>query len=219
VALLAAFSRFLPPIDPRKDLLMNWKIAAVFAAGLAVGCAANGPSTTAKPASPAAEKSPMGNPFSDRPGGGLAASLQTPLVIDRADLRIGTTVQFDHLPTASELNDLNQLLGIAHVVLSLPTWPDNLDQLKALDYLPEETDVIVILPDYPPSRAAAEAWNYLGSRIRMIVVVDQPPVTAAVVNDLNTMRHLERVIAQMDMPSRSGFERLQAPLSFRKIVR
>jgi len=198
---------------------MNWKIAAVFAAGLAVGCAANGPSTTATPAgSPAAEKSPLGSPFADRPGGGLAASLQTPLVIDRADLRIGTTVQFDHLPTASDLNDLNQLLGIAHVVLSLPTWPEDLQLLKALDYLPEETDVIVILPDYPPSRAAAEAWNYLGSRIRMIVVVDKPPVTAAVVTDLNTMRHLERVIAQLDDPQRTGFERLQAPLSFRKIV-
>ena len=195
---------------------MNWKIAAVFAAGLAVGCAANGPSTTAKPASPA-EKSPLGSPFSERTGS-LAASLQTPLLIDRADLRIGTTVQFDHVPTASELNDLNQLLGLAHVVLSLPTWPDNLDQLKALDYLPQETDVIVILPDYPPSRAAAEAWNYLGSRIRMIVVVDKPPVSTAPVNDLNTMRHLERVIAQLDDPQRTGFERLQAPLSFRKIV-
>jgi hypothetical protein len=196
---------------------MNWKIAAVFAAGLAVGCAANGPSTTAKPASAPVERSPLGNPFADRPGG-LAASLQTPLVIDRGDLRIGTTVQFDHLPTSSELNDLNQVLGIAHVVLSLPTWPENLDQLKALDYLPEETDVIVILPDYPPSRAAAEAWNYLGSRIRMIVVVDKPPVSTAPVNDLNTMRHLERVIAQLDDPQRTGFERLQAPLSFRKIV-
>ena len=33
------------------------------------------------------------------------------------------------------------------------------------------------------------------------------------------MRYLERVIAQMDEPSRIGFDRLQRPLSFRKVVR
>jgi hypothetical protein len=33
------------------------------------------------------------------------------------------------------------------------------------------------------------------------------------------MRNLERVIAEMDEPSRAGFERLQRPLSFRKVVR
>jgi hypothetical protein len=33
------------------------------------------------------------------------------------------------------------------------------------------------------------------------------------------MRNLERVIAEMDQPSRAGFERLQRPLSFRKVVR
>jgi len=36
--------------------------------------------------------------------------------------------------------------------------------------------------------------------------------------NLNEMRSLERVIAQMDTPSRQGFERLQRPLSFRKLV-
>ena len=35
-----------------------------------------------------------------------------------------------------------------------------------------------------------------------------------VVQDLNAMRSLERVIAEMELPSRSGFERLQRPLSF-----
>jgi hypothetical protein len=39
-----------------------------------------------------------------------------------------------------------------------------------------------------------------------------------VVSDLNSMRGLERVVAQMDDPSRTGFERLQRPLSFRKLV-
>jgi hypothetical protein len=38
------------------------------------------------------------------------------------------------------------------------------------------------------------------------------------VANLNELRALERVIAEMDQPSRSGFERLQRPLSFRKIV-
>jgi hypothetical protein len=35
----------------------------------------------------------------------------------------------------------------------------------------------------------------------------------------NIMRSLERVVAEMNEPSRSGFEQLQRPLSFRKVVR
>jgi hypothetical protein len=38
------------------------------------------------------------------------------------------------------------------------------------------------------------------------------------VQDLNGMRVLERVVADVDPPSRAGFERLQRPLSFRRIV-
>jgi len=75
-----------------------------------------------------------------------------------------------------------------------------------------------VLPGYPPSREAAEAWNLVNARLRMIVVVTTPPPSIGVVGDLNTMRGLERVIAELDQPSRSGFERLQRPLSFRKVV-
>jgi len=75
-----------------------------------------------------------------------------------------------------------------------------------------------VLPGYPPSREAAEAWNYVNARLRLVVVVPGPPPNSTVANDLNAMRYLERVVAQMDEPSRSGFERLQRPLSFRRIM-
>ena len=78
--------------------------------------------------------------------------------------------------------------------------------------------MIVVLPGYPPNRMAAHVWNYVGARLRIVVVVPDAPPSLAVIGDLNTMRGLERVIAQMDEPSRSGFEQLQRPLSFRKIV-
>jgi len=38
------------------------------------------------------------------------------------------------------------------------------------------------------------------------------------VADLNGMRGLERVIAEIDDPSRAGFERLQRPLGFRRVM-
>jgi hypothetical protein len=145
-------------------------------------------------------------------------AIGTPLIIDRTDLRIGTTVHFSRIPTASEVHDATQLPGLAHIVLSLPYWPVDVEPLQALDLTPPETQVIVVLPGYPPNRAAAQAWNYVRASLRIVVVVPDAPPSLAVVGDLNTMRGLERVIAQMDEPSRSGFERLQRPLSFRKIV-
>jgi hypothetical protein len=54
--------------------------------------------------------------------------------------------------------------------------------------------------------------------VRIVVVVNDLPPGNEVVDDLNKMRGLERVIAQIDDPRRTGFERLQRPLSFRKIV-
>jgi hypothetical protein len=36
---------------------------------------------------------------------------------------------------------------------------------------------------------------------------------------MNRIRTLDRIIAQMEHPSRSGFERLQRPLSFRVLKR
>ena len=79
-------------------------------------------------------------------------------------------------------------------------------------------DVIAILPGYAPSRAATEVWNYLRAPLRLVVVVSDAPPNIAAVDDLNSMGRLERVIAQMDLPSRAGFERLQRPLLFRKLM-
>jgi hypothetical protein len=192
-----------------------WTFVSVFVAGALAGCMASGPPLGAE--SPAGEpRAPVGSPFSDRNIG--VNALGTPLIIDRTDLRIGTTIQFNRVPTASELHDAAQLPGLAHIVLSLPFWPVELGELQALDQTAEETDVIVVLPGYPPNRAAAQIWNYINAHLRIVDVVPGPPPSSAVVGDLNTMRGLERVIAQMDEPSRSGFERLQRPLSFRKVV-
>jgi hypothetical protein len=194
------------------------KLAAMFAAGLIAGCMAAGPVTTARtppPPAPAAS-GPLGSPFAERHD--IALTLATPLIIDRSDLGLGTTAQFDRLPTAADLNDLMRTPALAHIVVSLPRWPSDFEPLQPLGDLPAESDLIVVLPGYPPSRAAAEAWNYLRIKARMIVVVSGPPPNATVINDLNTMRYLERVIAQMDEPSRAGFDRLQRPLSFRKLV-
>jgi len=144
--------------------------------------------------------------------------LGTPLILDRTDLSIGTTVQFSHMPTVSEVYDATQLPGFSRLVLSLSYWPTDLEPLRAVENLSAETQVIVIIPGYPPNRAAADAWNRVNARLRIVVVVPGPPASRAVLDDLNTMRGLERVIAQMDRPSRFGFEQLQRPLSFRKVV-
>lgn len=199
--------------------MKTWTLTLLLAAAWLSGCVAGGPATTAStPAPPpsAQTSGPLGSPFAEHHG--VAASLATPLIIDRADVRIGTTAQFDRLPTTADINDLLGLPGLAHVVVSLASWPSDYEPLQTLGALPEACDLIVVLPGYPPSRAAAEAWNYVGPGVRLIVVVTGPPATSAVIYDLNTMRSLERVIAQMDEPSRSGFDRLQRPLSFRKIV-
>jgi hypothetical protein len=192
-----------------------WTIAIVFAAGVVIGCTAAGPPAGAQDPT-AGPPSPAGSPFSDRAMG--ASALGAPLLLDRTDLRIGTTVQFNRVPNAGELHDATQLPGLAHIVLALPFWPADFEPLRVLDNTPPEADVIVVLPGYPPNRAAAEAWNYIGARLRIVVVVADEPPSTVVIGDLNTMRGLERVIARMDMPSRYGFERLQRPLSFLKVV-
>ncbi len=182
-----------------------WKIAAVFAAGLTVGCMANGSRLGAQPgadSTPATKGSATG----------------VPLLLDRTDMRIGTTVHFSHVPNVSEVNDLTQVRGLSHVVLSLDGWPADINAVSSLAQVPEESDVVVILPGYPPSRAAGEVWNYLRSSVRLVMLVQTQPPNQNVVDDMNNMRHLERVIAEMDQPARTGFERLQRPLSFRKIM-
>jgi hypothetical protein len=190
-------------------------IAVAFVAGVLAGCMASSPPTPAQ--SPTSEPhSPAGSPFSDARMG--ANGLGVPLIIDRNDVSIGTTVQFSRFPTASEVNDATQLPGFARLVLSLPHWPEDLEPMRALDNLPAEVQVIVVVPGYPPNRAAAEAWNRVNARLRIVIVVPGPPASRAVLDDLNLMRGLERVIAQMDDPSRFGFELLQRPLSFRKVI-
>ncbi len=189
--------------------------ATVLIAGALAGCMAAGAPIGTQSPEPE-RRSPVGSPFSDRRMG--VNALGTPLLIDRTDLRIGTTVHFSRVPTATELHDVAQTPALAHLVLSLPYWPADLEPLQVLEQTPEETDVVVVLPGYPPNRAAAQVWNYLNVRLRIVAVVPGAPPSLAVIGDLNTMRGLERVIAQMDEPSRAGFERLQRPLSFRKIV-
>ncbi len=184
-----------------------WTAIALFAAGALAGCMANGPATTAQPSSPPA---PSPAPTS--------ASACTPLVLDRNDVRLGVTVHFSRLPTPVEINDLRQTWGLAHLVLTLPDWPADYETLMPLGQLPPETDAIVVLSGYPPSREAVEAWNLVQANLRIVLLVDNPPPSSAVIADLNEMRGLERVVARIDPPSRAGFERLQRPLSFRKIV-
>ena len=183
-------------------------IAMVFGAGVLAGCMAG---SVPAPAGPEGDAAP-------RAGAPASASVGMPLLIDRMDLRIGTTVQFDRLPTVGELNDLQQLPGLAHVVVSLPEWPRDYEPLQPLDQIPYGSDLVVILPGFPPTHGAAEIWGYVHASLRVVVVVNGPPAGREVLNDLNSMRSLERVIAQMDQPSRAGFEPLQRPLSFRKIM-
>lgn len=185
----------------------------VFVAGALVGCMAAGPPLGAQSPPP---RSPAGSPFSDRHMG--VDAIGTPLILDRTDLRIGTAVHFSRMPTASEVHDVSQYPGLSHIVLSLPYWPVDIEPLQALNLAPPEAQVVVIIPGYPPNRSAAQAWNYVTAQLRIVLVVPGPPPSLAVIGDLNTMRGLERVIAQMDEPSRSGFERLQRPLSFRKVM-
>jgi hypothetical protein len=182
-----------------------WKIAALLAVGMMLGCMASGPPLTAQ------------NRASSGAGaaGGRGAY---PLLLDRSDLRIGTTVHYRRMPDAGEINDLRLVHSLAHVVLSLDAWPTDVTVISSLSQVPPEADVIVVLPGYPPSRAANELWNYVEGRVRLVMLVDGPPPSGSVIDDLNSTRRLERVIAEMDDPSRSGFERLQRPLSFRKIM-
>src|SRR5262249_51384145 len=114
--------------------------------------------------------------------------------------------------------DVSQLPGLAHVVISLSSWPPADAPLEVLNQLPEGADLLVVLSGYPPSRAAAEQWKYVRLPVRIVVLVAGPPDSRDALTDLNIMPQLERVIAQMDQPSRSGFERLQRPLSFRKLI-
>ena len=191
-----------------------WLLTAVLA-----GCmAGNVPAPAQAPpagAPPASTHHQLGSPFAERPA---RSALDLPLLIDRNEYRLGTTAQFRHVPTVAELRDAEYLLGLQHIVLALDTWPTGFDAIQTLNQMPADVDCIVLLAGYPPTRASLEAWNMLNVRPRIVLVTDGPPANSGVSQDLNTMRGLERVIARMDTPSRSGFERLQRPLSFVKAV-
>jgi len=194
-----------------------WKLFSIFALGVLAGCMASAPPMNSGPSGATAEpQSPLGSPFTGNKAGNLSRSW--PLILDRADVTLGTSVYFNRLPTASELHDLDNLMGVQNVVIALPGWPTDAGQLEQLGQLNPEATGIVVLPGYPPSRQAAEVWNIIPARMRIVVLVDGPPVSSTIFGDLNAMRGLERVIAEMEVPSRAGFERLQRPLSFRKVI-
>ena len=180
---------------------------------LLAGCAATGGSGGDYHSD--APASPLGSPFASGP---TAHGRTWPLILDRTDMSIGTTVVFSRVPTVGELHDLELVQGMQHLLIALPSWPRGAESIEALQQLAPETDAIIVLPGYPPTRESAEAWNLLGARVRIVCYVTEAPPSAAVVGDLNTMRGLERVICETDDPRRTGFERLQRPLSFRKVV-
>ena len=144
-----------------------------------------------------------------------------PLLLDTSDFGFGTSVLFGRMPSVKDIGDLASLTAVQHIVVALPEWPAGYEALLPLgqSILPEGADLIVVLHGYPPTHAAAEAWNYLRAPLRIVLVVDGPPGNRAGIDELNRIRGLERVIADMEYPSRTGFERLQRPLSFRVLMR
>jgi hypothetical protein len=139
-----------------------------------------------------------------------------PLLLD-SDLGFGTHVVMRRLPTVADLDELSFITGLRQVVVALPEWPAGYAELRPLQQavLPGGAQVVVLLPGWPPTREALGAWNLVGGNLRVILLVDGPPADRALITEINRMRSLERVIAQMEHPSRSGFERLQRPVSFR----
>ena len=106
-------------------------VVLVFACGVVGGCMAAGPPAPAQAPPPVAARA-------DRVG--------VPLVLDRADFRLGATVQFTRIPTANELYELHSTAGLAHVLLTLPGWPTSYAELAPLQQTPPEADLIVVLP-------------------------------------------------------------------------
>jgi len=175
------------------------RIALVFAAGVAAGCMTAGP--------------PL--PAQGPPAAATAHAAVSPLLLDRTDMGLGTTVQFARIPSANELFDLHNVSGLAHVVIALPSWPKTYLDLQPLEQMPSDADLIVVLGGFPETREAVEAWNQLQVRARVILLAQGPPPSSNVLRDLSAMRALERVIVDTDDPSHTGYERLQRPISFR----
>ena len=175
------------------------RLALVCAAVVAAGCVTAGPPAPAQAPAPAV----------------TARASVSPLILDRTDLSLGTTVQFERIPSANELYDLHTLSGLTHVVITLPSWPRSYPELEPLQQLPPEADLIVVVSGFPATREAAEVWNQLQVHARVVILAQGAPPATNVLLDLNRMRALERVIVETDDPSHRGYERLQRPLSFR----
>jgi len=153
------------------------------------------------------------------PAAPVTPPLLSPLILDQ-DYGLGTTVVLDRIPDAKRISDLAYVSNLRHVIVSLAAWPPSYDALQPLGQvaLPEGADYIVVLRGFPPSREQADMWNYVRAPLRLVLVVGGPPADRSQIQQLNAMRSLERVIAEMDVPARTGFERLQRPLSFRIVM-
>ena len=172
--------------------------------------AAPAPAPTSAKAAPRPASAPTARPQ-------MLVRPPVPILLDPNDLGLGSTVVFDHVPDARDLGDLSYLPSVQHVVLTLPAWPEDYSKLEPMQasLFPEGADLIVILPGYPRTHAAVAAWNLVHRTMRIVVVVPGPPLDRSMILELNALRGLERVICDSRDPSRSGFERLQRPLSFR----
>ena len=185
-----------------------------------IACASGsqGPGPAAAGAPPSGSGPPPAAPAASTAQGSLDEALCAPLLIEQ-DLGFGTHVVMRRLPNAADISDLGAVNGLRQIVVALPEWPTDFAALAPLQQVafPTDVELVVLLPGWPPSRAALDAWNLLGGSVRLIVVVGGPPADRALILELNRVRNLERVIAQMEHPDRSGFERLQRPLSFRVV--
>ena len=200
---------------PLRRITLAASVLTLFAIACAPGGQGPGPAAAGPPPAAAA---PPAAPAASSPQRDLDEALCAPLLIEQ-DLGFGTNVVMRRLPNAADMSDLGTVSGLRQIVVALPEWPADFAALAPLQQVVPPTDVelVVLLPGWPPSRAALDAWNLLGGSVRLIMVVGGPPADRALILELNRVRNLERVIAQMERPDRSGFERLQRPLSFRVV--
>ena len=201
---------------PMRRILLAATAFTLFSLACAPGGHEPGPAAAAPPPGSSAPPAARPGPVSHAPD--LEAALCAPLLIE-PDLGFGTHVVMRRLPDASDMDDLRAVNGLRQIVVAPPEWPADYSAVAPLQQaiLPDGAELVVLLPGWPPSRAALDAWNLVGGNLRLIMIVGGPPADRALISELNRVRSLERVIAQMEHPDRSGFERLQRPLSFRVV--
>jgi len=201
---------------PMRRIMLAAAAFTLFALACAPGGHEPGPAAAAPPPGSSAPAAARSVPIAHPPD--LQAALCAPILIE-PDLGFGTNVVMRRLPDTGDMDDLRGVNGLRQIVIALPEWPADYSALAPLQQaiLPDGAELVVLLPGWPPSRAALDAWNLIGGSLRLILVVSGPPADRALISELNRVRSLERVIAQMEHPDRSGFERLQRPLSFRVV--